>query len=86
VPDLVLSDESTIICLVSIIVGSVLVAISVRSHHAVPSERWDGVITDFAQRERVDVVIFDARPNLEHSVRVVIGHVTAVGRSGFARV
>jgi hypothetical protein len=65
-PDLVLSDESTSIWPVSIIVGYVLVTISVRSHHAVPSEWWDRVITDFSQRERVDVVIFDARSDLEH--------------------
>jgi hypothetical protein len=86
VPDLVLSDKSTSIWPVSIIVGSVLVAISMRSHHAVPSEWWDGVITDFAQRERVDIVVSDARSDLEHGVRVVIDHVTAVKRSGFARI
>jgi hypothetical protein len=85
-PDLVLSDKSTSIWLVSIIVGSVLVAISMQSHHAVPFERWDGVITDFAQRERVDFVVSDARSDLEHGVRVVIDHVTTVRRSRFARI
>jgi hypothetical protein len=86
VPDLVLSDKSTSIWPVSIIVGSVLVAISMQSHHAMSSERWDGVITDFTQRERIDVVVSDARLDLEHGVRVVIDHVTAIGHSGFARI
>jgi hypothetical protein len=40
--DLVLSYESAAsIWPILIVVGSMLIAISVRGHHAVPSELWD---------------------------------------------
>jgi hypothetical protein len=86
-PDLVLSYESAAsVWPISIVVGSVFVAISVRCHHAVPSERWDRVIVDLAQRERIDVIVSDARSDLDHGVGVIIDHVSAAGCGGFARI
>jgi hypothetical protein len=59
--DLVLSYElAASVRTISIVVSSMLVTISVRGHHAVPSERWDQVIADLTQCERVDVIVFDA--------------------------
>jgi hypothetical protein len=76
-PDLVLSYESAAsVWPISIVVGSVLVTVSVRCHHAEPSERWDRVIADLAQRERIDVIISDAQSDLDHGVRVMIDHVS----------
>jgi hypothetical protein len=60
-PDLVLSYESAAcVWLISIVVGTMLVTISVRCHHAVPSKWWDRVIADLAQRERVYVIVSNA--------------------------
>jgi hypothetical protein len=59
-PDLILRYELTTgIRPVSTVVGSMFVPVSERRHHAVSSERWDRIITDFAQCGRVDVVAFD---------------------------
>jgi hypothetical protein len=79
--DLVLSYESTAsIWPVSIVVGSMLITISVRGHHVVSSEWWDRVVTNLAQRKRVDIVISDARSDLDHGVRVMINYVSTIER------
>jgi hypothetical protein len=49
--DLVLCDElAASVQPISIVVGPVLVPVSARCHHAVPTEWRDRVITDFALR------------------------------------
>jgi hypothetical protein len=60
---------------VSAVIGSVLVPAVMRRHHAVASGPRGRIVTDFAQRWRVDVVIFDVGSDLDHDVRIVIGRV-----------
>jgi hypothetical protein len=85
--DLVLSYElAASVWPISILVGSVFVVISMRCHHVVPSKQWDRVIADLAQREMIDVIVFDARSDLDHGVRVIINHVSTAGRDRFARI
>jgi hypothetical protein len=75
-PNLIVRDHlATAVRLVSVIVGSVFVPIVVRRHHAVASGPRGRIVTDFAQRWRVDIVVFDVGSDLDHEVRIVIGHV-----------
>jgi hypothetical protein len=71
-PNLIMRDHLTaVVCPVSVIIGSVLISVVVRRHHAVASGPRDRIVTDFTQCWRVDVVGFDVGSDLDHEVRVV---------------